>query len=298
MSAGKAVRLTRVRFLRDCGIHNAGNMARAQSTQVRSLRDRGPSALLMDESLELMALFARPRPVASDCCSRKCRNGLLAEESARQMRNLQARSRGCATPRRRNPRKRCGRCNICSQNRPRLKARSGLVCATGVASAGKDRHWTSELAQRLPSGQTGASDSPAAAELQLALPTLPVKRARQIHQSQLDVWATTRGAMPNEYGRSSTRSRPIDSGAPTASGCSGLSPNEHGVANPRSAIEAWFCCWEVASVQRGGFSAAKSQLFIGPQPFTLAVLVLHGGRFERVIILRVPEYSFCRALFL
>lgn len=69
MSAGKAARLTRVRFLHDCGIHNAWNMARAQSTQVRFSRDRGPSVLLMDERLELMALFARPRPVASDCCS-------------------------------------------------------------------------------------------------------------------------------------------------------------------------------------------------------------------------------------
>lgn len=46
------------------------------------------------------------------------------------------------------------------------------------------------------------------------------------------------------------------------------------------------------------FSAAKPQLFISLQPFTLAVLVPHGRRFERVIILQVPEYSFCRALFL
>lgn len=51
------------------------------------------------------------------------------------------------------------------------------------------------------------------------------------------------------------------------------------------------------------FSAAKPQLFISLQPislqpFTLAVLVLRGRRFERVIILQVPECSFCRALFL
>lgn len=63
----------------------------------------------------------------------------------------------------------------------RLKARRGPARATGVAFAGKDRHWTSELAQRLHSGQTSASDSPAAAYADPPYRGTSVKRVRQIH---------------------------------------------------------------------------------------------------------------------